>query len=1133
MTPSNASPISGTPPPSSPARDRTPFDRPASFGRESPAPMDRPSSNSSKASPSAAMPSRSNTMSWQRRPTSTSRSRPLSALASENNAARSPHRAPEPHAEETEEQTQAPSRDRIAESLASKDPAWFRQTADRGRSSPAYRTSRDEGAQDDGDLRRQLPGLARNTAHDATSAVSPPLESPHSASPSRLGSVRGSAAWSSRPSSTLSSLDQRTVESKSPLPSLDSQKFAPPPPERTSTGDSESTVIGRTMSNAQNRISMDRPPSPTKGMGGFVQSAMLKRNDSVSKRWSAQPGASLTRTDSTASIRSGFGSIRDGMAASRSMPRLDTTGGAESQSRPGSSHSTISNLAIAPEYEAKFAKPAIPSHSHSRSKSVASVREGHTVDSIPEGLTSPPLSPSKRWSPTKASWLESALARPESPKPAMQSNQPSWMAEITKAKQQRSSGESTLSQDNLDVAKAQDIANLGPTLLKRSSLRDVANPPASTRIVTPPTKAKPASLVGKSADVKPESREPDIESAMPPPKPKVQTLETTADLSTTSRNKTVLKPLTSKPAALSSPFASPDLESSSSSAFQSALAPKPLSVPASKPKPETPPKKDFRAGLKPRSDVSGGAANQEPEFKSMFGKLKRTQAEKYVAPDELKNNILRGKSGLSLTGGPQKTERRDELKESLLQKKEEMKTTKPERKVSAAPVTDVPEALRIKKQLGRSNSAINVALSDNQRRDITPEALSLHKSLRGKPRALSPEKRSSVTEKPEDKALPVMSNMLHKSMSTPNPSHEILETGLPKVESKVATSNKFAERFNPALAGLLARGPPTTSSNPATPRSASPISYTASSRTNENQSAGTAETGGELTHMTKNRAKGPKRRKPNAKSTASAAVEATPEKRLSSVQSIKSAEVLSSSPKSKVPLQPAPKSAAVRAVSINLSQKQPAEEEQRSISTPTKAATKTPDAPKAPASSDSPPGLKTVSQVKPLSTPRKLPSSVLQTPSSSTKLAATSTPSTAKVQGSYVASTAPPSESTDADKENVSSVKSAASMWGRQTPGTVSQTRNKPIELPTRKDEEAALKGAGLSSPTRNTKPPALGLGISQSSLGDPAKRLDKGEYPASPPSTAGLPPKPIKSSRIVSGTLRDSRDTKGESRMH
>ncbi|GAB7356087.1 hypothetical protein MBLNU459_g6697t2 [Dothideomycetes sp. NU459] len=1144
MTPSHASPVSATPPLSPPPRERTPFDRPPpSFapsqreGRESPAPAERPLSPS-KASPSAAMPSRSNTMSWQRRPTSSSRNRPLSALASENSAARSPHRTPEPRTEEREaREAKEPSRESIAESLASKDPTWFKQTADRGRSSPAYRTSRDEATQESAILRRQLPGMAREMPVDAPSGTTPRPESTHSTSPPRAGSVRGSSAWSSRPSSAVSTLEQRKSDTRSPLPFLDSQKFAAPASESASSAGAESTAPSRTMSNAQSRISMDRPPSPTKGMGGFVQSAMLKRNDSVNKRWSAQPGASLTRQDSTASIRSGIGSVRDGyssMAASRSMPRLDTASGTESQSRPGSSHSTISNLALGQDSEARFAKPSLPAHSHSRSKSVASVREAHTVDPIPEGLASPPLSPSKRWSPTKASWLESALARPESPKPALQSNQPSWMAEISKAKQQRSSGESTLSQDNLDAAKAQDSANFGPNLLKRASLRDPTNSATSTRNVTPPTKTKPAALSVRSAVTETPLRGPEVEPELLRSKPeahasnyvKRETADAVAEAETA-------KPLDTKPSALSSPFASPNPEAVQSPGFLSALSPKPLSVPTQKPKPEAPPKKDFRAGLKPRSDLSDIATKEEPEFRSMFGKLKKAQPERYVAPDELKGNILRGKAGLSLTAGPQKTERRDELKESLLQKKEEMKTkasdVKPEPKGSPAPASDLPEALRIKKQLGRSNSTLNVALPERQRRDVTPEALSLHKSLRGKPRALSPEKRSSVTQRPEADEPISYRNLLQKSSSTPNPSHEQLDAAPQKIESKPATSNKFADKFNPALAGLLARGPPSASSNPATPRSASPISYAARAPSSSTAAVEGPETGGELTHMTKNRAKGPKRRKPNAKSSE----RATASKARASDVAAPSAtvdDVALNSLTPRTPVKPAPKSATVRAVSIHLSAKQQPEAEKPSTSTPTKPASSVPSSDTKSVFSDSTSSVKTPSKAKPLPAPRVLSSSIQQTPGKGDLPAPSVTPA-ATVESEHRASTVALSsaDSADADKENASSVKSAASVWGRQTPRTVSQTRNKPIDLPTRKDEEAALRSAGLLStpPARNPKPPTLGLGISQSSHNESPKRLGNGEFPSSPPTTGGLPPRPAKSSRIVSGALRDSSDIK------
>ncbi|RYF03507.1 MAG: DUF4045 domain-containing protein, partial [Oxalobacteraceae bacterium] len=269
-------------------------------------------------------------------------------------------------------------------------------------------------------------------------------------------------------------------------------------------------------------------------------------------------------------------------------------------------------------------------------------------------------------------------------------------------------------------------------------------------------------------------------------------------------------------------------------------------------KQETTPKTDFRSGLKSRSGTIGAQTQQEPEFKALFGKLKKAQTEKYVAPDELKSNILRGKAGLSLSAGPQKTERRDELKESLLKKKEEMNKAAvekpaPEPKISPAP-SSVPEALSIRKQLGRSNSTLNVPAPAKSHRDITPEALSFHKNLRGKPKA--PEKRSSVTEKVELKrasleakpsvvasdekpaeeaptALKSEEKPEPKKQELPEPEKRELpkpatqelpkpvqqEPSKPQVQTR-PMSNKIADRFNPALAGLLARGPPSTRPRP-------------------------------------------------------------------------------------------------------------------------------------------------------------------------------------------------------------------------------------------------------------------------------------------------------------------------------
>jgi len=120
----------------------------------------------------------------------------------------------------------------------------------------------------------------------------------------------------------------------------------------------------------------------------------------------------------------------------------------------------------------------------------------------------------------------------------------------------------------------------------------------------------------------------------------------------------------------------------------------------------------------------------------------------------------------------------------------------------------------------------------------------------------------------------------------------------------------------------------------------------------------------------------------------------------------------------------------------------------------------------------------------------------------------------------------PALNTTEADKENqsFSSVKGAASMWGKPVQQTTPHKRA-PIELPTRKDEEAAMLSAGLlsSSPLRYNASPKLGLGITEDTISQP-KRIGGYEEVQSP--SAGAPPKPAKSSRVVSGQL----SAKGES---
>lgn len=1015
-----------------------------------------------------------------------------------------------------ESQEKERSRDQIAASLGSKDPSWFKQTAERGIGSAAYRRNADETPSKDETLsnRRHLPGLSREPAAELQKPQSPEPESAKSTSPSRAESVRGSSTWSSRFSAnTSSSSDYSRPESGSALPSSESRKLPPrPTSDHDSSTDLDQPSLGRTpsMSASQARLAggEDRPSSPTKGMGGFVQSAMLKRSDSVNKRWSAQPGPSLSRQNSAASVRSGFGSVRGmgGLPDSKSMPKLASLAGSretseEPRSRPSSSHSNLSNLTLTQSAETKdvFVKPALPHHS--RSKSVASTYS----NSMGEGgkdtsAASPPSSPSKRWSPTKSSWLENALNKPESPKPSLaQPLQPSWMAEISKAKQQRTSADSTPrtgtpnpAETELRKSPVKTPVAFGPSMLKRSQSKDLRSEDPITRSITPPTKAKPASLVGKPASA--------LSDTMPKQSPTNKVAEKKApveakvseNLAESSKDTTV--PPSDLPEDIE-PKDNPSLSSPSSSTM--------------KPKPETPPKKDFRGTLKSRP-LPGAKPKEEPEFRAVFGKLKPTQTGKYVAPDELKNNITRGKAGLAVTGGPQKTPRRDELKESLLAKKEEMKAkaTDPEvshsRQASGAPQTPTkPEALALREKLGSKTDNSTVRQKPEEpKKSETPEALTRHRSLKDKPKF----------------------EPLEKLTSAPG-----------RVESREPNeTSKLAARFNPALAGILARGPPLASDVSKDLNSATPPTMSSSAvRSTDNSSEQPADAA-QLSDVRKGRAKGPKRRKPNAKESEQ---DVQVEKRTSSPQLVKPKDVLPSSPATKMPLQPAPKSPAVRAVSYGTAAQKADKEKPLTPTKPSFTALTTPTVQSAEEQNTQKP----IAPAKsPLISAKLAPSDQLHDTTAPapkpefTSPGVKSTDSVRTLRGFGSVNKPKPSEPADADKENtngaVRSVKNAASFWGRQaTPQSVEVPRSRsPIKLPTKKDEEAAMKSAGLlaSSPARPISKNGLGLGITSEK--DSAQNTPSIELPLSPPLTAGLPPKPAKPSRIVSGSLQESSPNKG-----
>ncbi|KAK5708226.1 hypothetical protein LTR97_000766 [Elasticomyces elasticus] len=1125
----NATMESGRAGPPSPTKDIPEFKGFSSVRRANGPTSSSPvqtSETSSRPSPSASTLARSGTLSWQqRRPQSRGGSRPTSMVSSEDSG----------HVRKQSIDQPEPSKEQIAASLGSRDPSWFKQTADRGTGSAAYRKSKDEVSGESStappfaSARRGLPGLSREVSTEPMRRASPaPSESIRSETASLSSSARDSGIASSGVSAIPS------IASKPDLKSLlaedePQQQASPMSDQASSTSGEQRSGLTRnlSMSSSQARLAgaTERPSSPTKGMGGFVQSAMMKRSDSVSKRWSAQPGAGLSRHNST-------------LQGSHSMPRLDPTPGSreasnEPASRPTSSSSNLTALAQQRDSNDGFVKPALPYHS--RSKSVASTY-GTTNE---DNATSPPSSPSKRFSPTKSSWIESALVRPDSPKPsAARNSQPSWMANIAKAKAERASGESTprtgtpkpaeeLSRPSSPVK----TTPFGPSLLRSSSSRDLAPTPRSSTppfMKTPKTTGSETSLIREPSPARsiktsevgaaptPAAEKSVVEQKVDDTKPKVADLATA---STVASSRSVTSAATAVKPTLDLP------------ATRSITSPSPLASPKARPETPAKPQTDFRSAL--RSRPAGETKQQgTPEFLSKFGQLRKTQPEKYVAPDLLKDNITRGKSDLAKTGGPVKTPRRDELKESLLAKKQDWKTAKEEgrelpgqvheRKTSGVPVTPPkPEALAKRELLGRPD-VDRSAISPAKHEDATPEALARQRSLKHEPKAVpTPAKQPVAQTAPEAARF----ESLSKQQSAP----AVIE------HAQTPETSRLAARFNPALTNILARGPPAASASNPPSRSASPA-MPQRSATLPMDASGEPSVEGPLQDMRKGRAKGPKKRKggavaaPDEESTTSQEEPvATPS------QSVSKQNIIDEAPISIPSFKPrAPPGSAASIMMASLKQTStppPAEKALPHPTTPAKdSSTLEGREPAKPATSTKPLGF----AFKPARTTQRDASPATQAKSADLALRPARSTDTIEVpnfSGFKSLGRTGTKPSAEENKENsdeiLPSVKSAASFWGRQ-PSPKKAEAPPQIQLPSRRDEDAAMLSAGLLSSSHSrpgsSNGSSNGLGISVEKRGSSSTDT--------PPGSAGLPPKPSKPSRVVSGQLLESSPNKDASRL-
>ena len=557
---------------------------------------------------------------------------------------------------------------------------------------------------------------------------------------------------------------------------------------------------------------------------------MLKRSDSVNKRWSAQVGPGLSRGNSIASNPGGYEGARFPMGGitplKDSRPSsMNREGSTERSSRPGSSHSTAT--LPRPPIEDEGTNVSTPLASFNSVSPPNEIAEPAPIDSKPfqpseqddnEAVMSPPASPSKKWSPTKASWLENAINKPDSPRvksPAPQ--QPAWMAEINRAKQQRGSNE---------LSKGGNFKEVSTGGLIRS-------PPPGTGYKPPGIGGLPS---GFSTGVIAKPRAGNLERDS-------QQIETRKLMNDTDDSRESSLPhtppakgsATKASPSRKSPFDEKPTNSPSANTYSSHLDSHNPSSSGAKPKPEKPQKFDLKSTLKSKQPSAETKSKDEPEFKNVFGNLKRTQTQNYKAPDELRNNILRGKAGLAVTGGPKRTERRDEFMESILKKKAGMVVPSASTRISSASSRlqehSVPEAIAKRQGLTRSASLLSNDGTEGAGKPSGAEALAKSQYLQDKPKPIPPEKPTRVTS---------------------------------KAEEDLASKSLLGGGFTSSLAGILGRGPSPMTSNDKPgipPASGDSQDMQPIARPSDEDAT---SVGSQLTHATKARARGPKRRLPTS-----------------------------------------------------------------------------------------------------------------------------------------------------------------------------------------------------------------------------------------------------------------------------
>jgi len=357
---------------------------------------------------------------------------------------------------------------------------------------------------------------------------------------------------------------------------------------------------------------------------------------------------------------------------------------------------------------------------------------------------STPPSPSKRWSPVKSSWLESALTRPESPKPQTLPSQPVWLAELGKNKLRAETKNDVLVPEITTIPKGKGTKQVSD---QSTDVRSI--------IITKP--------------------KPDV----PKPKPSNLPPGPTEAKVASSNDKIVnnLDPMNGKPT--------------------------PTENVVERPKPS------------PKPTLNSTKVNQQQlEFQNVFGKLRRTQADKPILANE-------------------KSPTRDEGKDTLLNQRGLLKPK--------------PSITKPSKQLDAQLPPLKEPSQQSSADGTTPAR------TQPNPDTVSDRDLSKITSSAFKTVTP---NFASKPPPARKSQVEVVTAAKPAVGV-----SKLADRFNPTLASILAKGPATAVlAKPS--RTESKQAVVVADHPSDSGPAAQPGSSPQLQHMTKGRAKGPKRRAP-------------------------------------------------------------------------------------------------------------------------------------------------------------------------------------------------------------------------------------------------------------------------------